>query len=222
MKILEKENAVKLRKSGLSIKHIAQKIGVSKASVSVWVRTIKLSEAQHKQLNTYGHSTLIEEKRRLTRLSNEEVKRNKIIENAKKDISTISLKELKLIGSVLYWAEGTKRGKRVVSFSNSDPFVIKIMMRFFREICNVKEEKFRGHIHTYSHLNVKNSEEYWSKVTNIPLTQFYKTYSKPSKAGKGKMDTLPYGTFDINVCDVILFLTIKGWMEKIGYLILER
>jgi hypothetical protein len=122
---------------------------------------------------------------------------------------------------MLYWAEGRKRGKRIVSFSNSDPEIIKIMMKFFREICSVDEEKFRGHIHIHSHLNVKDSERYWSNISQIPLSQFYKTYSKPSKSSQGKMDGLPYGTFDIHVCDSVLFLTVKGWIEKISHLILN-
>ena len=222
MKTIEKKKAIKLREFGKSIKQISKEIGVSKASVSLWVRGVKLNPEQQESLKTHGHSTVVEEKRRLTRLVNEEKKRNKIMELAKKDVKSISIKDLKLIGSMLYWAEGTKRGKRVVSFSNSDPAITKIMMKFFRVVCNVKDSKFRGHIHTYSHLNVGDSEKYWSDVTGIPLSQFYKTYSKPSKAGSGKMDSLPYGTFDINVCDAVLFLTIKGWIEKIGDLTLTK
>ena len=88
-------------------------------------------------------------------------------------------------------------------------------MRFFREICNVPDDKFRGHIHIHSHLAAKNAEIYWSNISQIPQTQFFKTYKKTSRASLGKKDTLPYGTFDIYVCSTELFLKIKGWINGI-------
>lgn len=221
MKKSEKEKAVRLRQKGESIKSISKILSVSKASVSNWVRHIQLSPSQQLKLKRNEHSLETIEKRRTSRLRSELEKRNVIINEAKRDIVSISNQDLKLVGAMLYWAEGRKRGRRIVSFSNSDPEIIKIMMRFFREVCCVDEKKFRGHIHTHSHLNIKDSERYWSKVSGIPLNQFYKTYSKPSKSSKGKMDSLLHGTFDIHVCDSVLFLTIKGWIEKISNLILN-
>ena len=102
--------------------------------------------------------------------------------------------------------------------ANADPEVIRFMMRFFREIFSVPENKFRGHVHTFSHANKLQAERYWSEVSGIPRNQFYKTYTKPSKAGAGKRDSLPYGTFQIYVCDTTIFLTIQGWIERLAEL----
>ena len=77
------------------------------------------------------------------------------------------------------------------------------------------ENKFRGHIHTFEHANIEDTEKYWSKMTGIPRTQFYKTYIKPSSASLQKRNALPFGTFDLSVNDTKLLLTILGWMEKI-------
>ncbi|HVS79365.1 MAG TPA: hypothetical protein VHF05_00070 [Candidatus Paceibacterota bacterium] len=221
MKTKEREKAILLRKKGESINVIAHTIGVSKASVSTWVRDISLTQRQRNQLIQNQFNIYAIEKRRKSRLSNELAKRQTIIDEAKKDIKSISKIELKLIGCMLYWAEGRKRGQRVVSFSNSDPMIIRVIMRFFREICFVSEAKFRCHIHTYSHVNVSKAEKYWSDITGLPLNQFYKTYSKPSKSSQSKMDILPYGTLDVDVCDAKLFLTIIGWIEKIYTLVLD-
>jgi len=100
-------------------------------------------------------------------------------------------------------------------FSNSDPEMIKFMMKFFKKICHVPSVKFRGHIHIYAPERVPAAERYWSAVTGIPRKQFFKTYSKPSIAGKDKRHTLPNGTFDIYICDTKLFLTIMGWIKGI-------
>ncbi len=220
MKITEKEKARKLRKQGKSINQIVAEAGLSKASVSEWVRDIVLTKSQKEKISKRGRSIESIEKRRISRLKNEQNKRQIIINKAKKDIIKISLKELKLIGIMLYWGEGGKTG-RVVRLANSDPEIIKIMMRFFREICNVPENKFNGHIHTFAHANINKTEKYWSKITRIPKKQFYKTYIKPSSASLQKRNTLPFGTFDIYVCDTKLFLTIIGWIEKIKEILLK-
>ena len=215
MKYNEKQEAIILRKKGQSIKEIAKNLGVSKSSVSDWVRKVVLTKKQKEVLALRGYSFVVVERRRTTRLSNELVKREAIISLAEKDINMISNNELKIIGTMLYWAEGRKRGQRTVSFSNSDPSMIKIIMRFFREICLVPDNKFRGHIHIHSHLNVNSALKYWSTTTRIPFKQFYKTYCVPSISSKGKMDSLPNGTLDIEVCNTELFLKIMGWIRGI-------
>ncbi len=213
MRKFEKQKAINLRKSGQSIKEIAKKLDVAKSSVSVWVRDVNLTKKQKNILSLRGSSGVISEKRRTTRLSNELLKRNTIISTASKDINKFSNYELKIIGTMLYWAEGRKRGTRVVSFSNSDENMIKIIMRFFREICLVPENKFRAHIHIHSHLAVSSAIKYWAEITKIPKKHFYKTYCIPSISSKGKMDSLKNGTLDIYVCDVVLFLKIMGWIN---------
>jgi hypothetical protein len=153
------------------------------------------------------------ESRRITRLKRESEKRFFISNNSEKDINELSKKDLFISGIVFYWAEGAKRTKGVVSFSNSDPQAIKLMMRFFRESCDIPENKFRGYIHIHPHLDPKVAEEYWSDISNISLTQFYKTYIKPHKYSLNKKDSLPYGTFDIIICNTELLLKIKGWIK---------
>ena len=215
MKLIEKEKARALRKRGKSINQIVKEAGLTKSSVSLWVRDIVLTKAQKNKLSERGRSVESIEKRRLVRLSNEQAKRQVVIDKAKKDFNFISLEQLKLVGIILYLGEGGKTERGVARLSNSDPVVIKIMMRFFREICEVPEEKFRGNVHTFAHADVEKTENYWSKITGIPRSQFHKTYIKPSSASLQKRYTLPFGTFSINVCDTKLFLTIMGWIERI-------
>ncbi len=220
MKTIEKKKAILLRKQGTSIQNIAKKLCVAKSSVSVWVRDVQLTQKQRDVLSVSGFSKDSIEKRRLKRLSNEQAKRDSIMLLAGKDITKISKHELRLIGLCLYWGEGGKTNHGVARISNSDPAVIEVMMRFFREICLVDEKKFRGHIHTYSHLNAKVAEKYWSEVSGIPQTQFYKSYIKKSISSLGKKDKLPFGTFDIYVCNTKLFLEILGQIEKLKQVLL--
>ena len=215
MKVIEKEEARALRKQGKSINQIIEETGSSKASVSVWVRDIALTKRQKNKISLRGRSVESIEKRRVNRLFNEGQKRQTVIDKAKEDFSNISLEELKLIGIILYLGEGSKTNRGIASLANSDPAVIKIMMRFFREVCGVDETRFRGHIHTFAHADINKTERYWSQITGIPRSQFFKTYIKQSSASLSKRKTLPFGTFEICVCDTNLFLTIAGWIEKI-------
>ena len=215
MKLIEKEKARALRKKGYSINQIVKEAGLTKASVSVWVRDIILTKKQRQGLSERGRSVESVERRKASRLFNENNRRQKIIDNAKKDFTSINLEQLKLIGIILYLGEGGKTSRGMARLANSDPLVIKIMMRFFREICSVPDNKFRASIHTFTNADVYKTEKYWSKVSGIPRNQFFKTYVKPSSASLHKRNTLPLGTFDIYVCDTKLFLTIMGWIEKV-------
>jgi transposase-like protein len=220
MKKEQQLEAVLLRKKGVSVKEIAKRLQVAKSSVSLWVRDVTLTTAQLKALKDTMTSFEVVERRRVSRLHNEDIKRKAIMFQAGKEIKKISLRDLQIIGLCLYLGEGSKAQRGAAKIANSDPAVIKIMMRYFREVCLVPEKKFRGHIHTYSHLNVEEAEVYWSRVSGIPRNQFYKTYSKPSIASQGKKDSTPYGTLDLTICSTELYLQIMGQIEKIKTILL--
>ncbi len=48
---VQKSKAILLRKKGKSLSEIAQELGVSKGSVSIWVRDIELSKSAQKNLS---------------------------------------------------------------------------------------------------------------------------------------------------------------------------
>lgn len=214
MKLFEKTKALRLRQSGYSIKEIAAEVGVARSSVSLWVREIQLTEEQSSKLAAKPFTSASVEKRRVTRLANEKEKRLKIIQQAKNEITTITNKDLWLIGVMLYWAEGGKT-QRIVRFSNGDPEMIRIIMCFFRTVCKVPEDKFRGYIHIHPHLDYRSAEKYWSEISNIRLEQFFKTYRKPNISSQNKKNSLPYGVMDVYVLSTELFLRITGWSQGI-------
>jgi len=201
-----------MRKQGMAIGEIAQTLLVAKSSVSYWVRDIKLTQSQRSALNANGHSIDAIEKRRISRLSNLKAKRSIVMNSAIEEAEILSTDALWCIGIALYWGEGGKT-QNVTRISNSDPAVICTMMRFFREICKVDEDKFHAQIHTFEHCDEKKIEKYWSKISEIDQSQFFKSYKKQSSASKNKRDTLPYGTFQVYVHDVTFFFRMMGWLE---------
>jgi len=214
LKNIERDAARKLRVEGYSLNEISRTLGVAKSSVSLWVRDIVLSESQENYLKEKGFYREAIERRRTSRLANEKEKREQVILAAEKSITKISSKQLWFLGTMLYWAEGGKT-QRLVRFSNGDPEMIKIMMAFFKRVCEVPDRKFRGYIHIHPHLDYIEAETYWSVISGIPLDQFFKTYRMPNKSSQNKKNSLPYGVFDIYVLDTKLFLKITGWARGI-------
>lgn len=214
MKYDEKKQAIALRHGGQSIKDIASKLNVAVSSVSVWVRDVPLSHLQRTTLKSNSFSSSAVEKRRASRLTNESAKRNLVIAKSAAEIRNLTLHDIWLMGTMLYWAEGGKT-QRMVRFSNGDPNMHKLMMQFFRLVCTVNESKLRGYIHIHDHLDFEAAELYWADITNIPPSQFFKTYRKLNSIQTSKKDTLPYGVLDVYVLDTNLFLQISGWAKGI-------
>lgn len=212
MKLIEKRKAMALRKKGASLDLIARDLRVSKASVSSWVREVRLTKKQIEKLRKNSHSRIAIEKRRISRIKKEEARRDIIQTGAQKSIRAVTNSNLFFIGLALYWGEGTKKKRGVVEFTNSDPEMIRIMMVFLENCCKVKREKFRGHVFLHEHLSVVKAEKYWSKISGIKRSQFHKTSVQHNRKRVHK-DSLPYGTFAIIVCDTELKLKINGWTK---------
>ena len=215
MKLKEKIKAICLRRLGKSYSEIRKKIKVSKGTLSLWLRDIKLTPKQKKRLfvtlrqkNAYRLAKANQQKRI--------DKTKKIIAEARREVKILFKNPLFLSGLMLYWAEGDKSEEReVVKFSNSDPAMIKFIMRWFRKICKVPENKFKICLHIHKLHCRKNIKKYWSRITAIPFSQFYKTQIKPTSL-KLRKNKLYNGTCAITVQSRDLFRRIKGW--KLGFL----
>ena len=212
MRAKERAAARRLRGQGWSIREIALEIKCAKSSVSGWVRDIPLTPRQIKRLKSNqdkGRAKAANHpnspKQVWARI------RGSIIESAAREIpAECSRRVLKVVGSSLYWAEGCKSVCNMVNFSNSDPKMIVLMMRFFRDVCKVSEEKFRGAVNIHPQRDIKKAVKFWSGISGIPVRQFHKTQIAVSKAGRHKRDS---GTFRIVISDARLQSRIKGWIK---------
>lgn len=211
MKYKEKIKAITLRERGLSYKEILKKISVSKSTLSIWLREIELTAKQKNLLLDKMARVRYEIAKR--KVAHRISKTEKIVGKSEKEVRMLKSNPLFFTGTALYWAEGTKHLGEAVKFSNSDEKMIILMMRWFREVCEVPEAKFRIHIHMHSLHCRKDILKYWSIITNISLAQFYKPYIKPTSLGQRK-NILYNGTCSIIVHNKNLFRRISGW--KIG------
>jgi transposase-like protein len=220
MKEKQQKLARALRSKGVSLREISEKLGCSKSSISVWVRGMVLSPQQIACLRSNqdkGRAKAAQHPNSV-KAKWESIRNNIIVQASQEIPSRLSNLNLKIAGTALYWAEGYNASRNVFAFSNSNPDIIKIMMFFLRTICHVPEHKIKGKLNIHPHLHVEKAEKFWSQVTGITTKNFNKPLLAVSKSSKRKRDTLPFGTFNIIVCDVRVVSKIKGWIEglKIG------
>jgi hypothetical protein len=129
-----------------------------------------------------------------------------------RDNLSIREEKLKIAGIMMYWAEGTLRGNSV-DFANSNPDMIKIFLKFLREICGIKEERLRIYLYAYSYQNIEILKRYWGKVTKISLNQFTKPYIREGNLNLSQRKML-YGLVHIRYNDKRLLELIKNWINE--------
>ncbi len=175
----QKIQARECRKNGESIKTIAKKLNVSSSTVSLWCRDIELTTEQIAKLEKqskdpyYGRrSQYLSELKKKTANTVKEIQ-----ETAKIEIGTLTPKEYLVSGIALYWAEGFKKDN-MVGFANSDPNMVIFILNWFEKCLLVKKTdiRLRVGINEYQKRRTSEIEEFWSKKTSIPLSQFNKPF----------------------------------------------
>lgn len=223
----DKKKALVLRQEGKSYSVISAELGVPKSTLSYWLRDVSLSGASKKRLFENGQEKSIQALVRRNKLQ------TKIAEEKADGIKKVAIEEvdryiddpLFLAGVSLYWAEGYKRGAfgskwKCVDFVNADPAMVRLMMRFFREICGIDELVFRAQLIAHRNVNIGHAVGYWSRITGIPPERFIKTNVSIRKKdanlkNKRKSNILPNGTLHVRIYDVRVFFRIIGWIEGI-------
>jgi len=210
MKLHLKKKARMLRSEGKSYNEILREIPVSKSTINAWVKDIELTATQKKRLYVTIKQKNADRLGKLKKLKKNQDKQETLL-LSEKEYDQKHNEILFNCGIMLYWAEGDKStDNEMVKFSNSDPDMIKFMMRWFREICLVPEEKIRIALHIHELHNKKYLERTWSQITKIPLTQFNKTQIKKSTL-KFKKKPLYQGTCSIRIYNRNLFRKILHW-----------
>ncbi len=178
-KSIEYEKALVLRKTGKSIKKIAAILGVSVSIVSVWCRGVELTEQQKEKLKR--RKVNIRHLRHLAKQSHlEKISRVKrLFEDSLAEIKPLTGNELFLTGLALYWAEGFKSVKEGrLGFCNSDPRMIKFMLRWFQKALKISKKSFllRTEFNESHKDRTEEIKSFWSQLTQVPLTQFEKPF----------------------------------------------
>ncbi len=125
---------------------------------------------------------------------------------------SIAEEKLKIAGIMLYWAEGTLKGG-TVDFVNSNPEMVRIFLKFLRQVCGVREDRLRIYLYAYHYQPLETIKKYWNKITGIPLYQFTRPYIRRGGLNLSNKK-LPFGLIHVRYNDKKLLELIKNWIEE--------
>ena len=181
---------------------------ISRSTLSLWLREIPVTLVRWKATPSEVFRTQGQ------RLHAERLEKTAVAVNlAREEIGRLSLRELKIAGAMLYWAEGTKDPKReLIAVSNSDPQLVQLALRWLRIVCEVPNQKIRVQLHVHTDLDLEECLGFWMKVSQLPREQFTKPQIKRSSLGHRKKLSY-YGTVQVRVCDKQLYRRIQGWIQ---------
>ena len=192
---IDKNKAIKMRESGMSYSQIKAELGVSKSTLSLWLRDLPLSDTRLRELRDFNQVRI--EKTRLKKQQKRSMRLDSVANKASVDIGRISNRELLIAGFFLYWAEGGKTKNYTTTLSNTDPMMIRAFIKWLALIGGSKEKVY-VRLHLYSDMTEKKEIEYWSREIDLPQKQFRKSYIKTSK-----LSDLTYVTKGHGTCNVI-------------------
>jgi len=166
-KVVEQQRARELRAQAWTLQDIATELGVSKSSVSLWVRDVDFTPRPRSR----GHRSHRPHPLHLAKLA--EIERCRQVGISR--IGQLSEREFFVLGLALYAGEGTKRGGSVC-FANSDPRMIWMFVTWLRRFFDVDEMRLRVRLYLHDGLDLAAAIRFWSELTGIPPNQFIKPY----------------------------------------------
>jgi hypothetical protein len=184
----KKKKSVLLRKDGKSFRDISKTLEIPLSTVFLWTKKIELSESQKQKLKEKSLKILQRSRikaQKVKRENYEKIVNQNLLLGEKTIGKDLSKRELTLICSALYWAEGFKKDNRL-GFANSDPKMIKMFLFWLINELGVPKERIRLRVGINISFieKIKKIERYWSETTGIPLGQFQKPFYQQSKLKK--------------------------------------
>ena len=205
-----------LREQGLDYEEIVAELGVSKSSVSLWVRDMPrppgLSYEESRKRSADGRPQVLGRRGPLR-----EAERKAISATAAAQIGQLNDREILIAGAIAYWCEGVKnkpyRRTDRVAFMNSDPRLIRFFLRFL-EAAGVEREGFVYRLQIHETADVEAAQRFWLDVTQAHPTQFRRPTLKRHNPKTVRKNTGGdyHGCLRIDVLrGSALYRQIEGW-----------
>lgn len=206
----DKEQAIVLRKSGMSYSEIIARMKVPRSTLSDWFRDQKWSndiaiECARKARNSSAIRLMVLNTVRGSRLK-------KLYEEARQE-AILEFEELKyhplfMAGLMIYWGEGNKISKYRISIANSEANMIKVFKLFLENVCRVNT--YRVWLLLYPDLNEMQCKDFWISKCGLKQEQFTKTITIK---GKSQVKRLNNGVCNIGLSSAYLKSKILKWIE---------
>ncbi len=203
----------------MSIRDIASMLGVSKGSVSLWVRDVQLTSEQIADLDRrmranrarFGYLSRCGGAN--TNRADAEKRHRAFLEDgyqhAKGD------ERFRLI-CALYWGEGSKRQKNAFRISNCDPALLRVILNWLIEAGFEDRIAFRVQYYAENGWSEDEIRRWWSSRLKRLEERHWRRFvvCKLNRASqRKKIGRLPQGTASIEVCSTELLHRVLGGIE---------
>ncbi|PJA94476.1 hypothetical protein CO131_01180 [Candidatus Kaiserbacteria bacterium CG_4_9_14_3_um_filter_50_16] len=221
MKSAQREKAIELRLTQkLGYGAIAKQVKVSKSTLSRWLEDLPLTEERVLELRreAWGRGEARRERFRQTMRAKRDERERQIYLRQKKKLARISRQELFIAGLMLYAAEGDKKTRAEIAFSNTDSVMVAFFARWLEEFLDISQEKLKIQLHLYENMDVLVEETFWKRQLNMNQGQLCKSQIRPLRPGKfSYLEPFRHGTCKLYVGGVMkkteLMLSIRAFFD---------
>lgn len=207
----EKNDALKLRKTGKSYNEIRHLLRIPKSTLSDWLRGLNWSQKIKLQLaqKAQKRNTIrLRELNKIHRRYLSEIYKEARAE-AEQEFEYFKFHPLFIAGVSIYWGEGDKATKHNLRISNVDPLMIKLFVKFLREICGMPKEKIRANLLLYPDLSEDKCKNFWIKKSGLSNKHFNKSIVIE---GRHKTRRIPYGVCNVAATSTYLKEKMFIWL----------
>lgn len=174
-KVVERARARELRAAGWALQDIAAELGVSRSSVSVWVRDVSFTPRPRRR------TARVRAPNALQRAKQAEIEAMNRLGLA--CLGALDDHGFLAAGAALYAGEGAKTDG-VVKFANSGPALVAFFCAWLRRFFEVDETRLRLTVYLHQGLDLAAAVDFWTSVTGIPVEQVNKPYRAVADAGR--------------------------------------
>jgi len=158
------EKARMMRADGRTLADIAAVLGVSRSSVSVWVRDVEFQpKPRRASAHRRPHPQHLAKLAEIAECEELGIQR----------LGALSDDAFLAAGAALYAGEGSK-GQ--IQFANTNPAMMQFFCAWLRHFFIIDESRMRVRVYLHEGLDLDAAERFWSEVTGVPLSQFRAPY----------------------------------------------
>jgi len=192
-----------MRAKGATLNEIATALGVSKSSVSLWVRGVPFTP---RLVSNRNFGPRARPPNALQRAKQAEIERM----NAEgvTRIGVLSEQAFLAAGAALYAGEGFK-GDGCVGFATTDPAQMAFFLTWLRRFFDIDEARLRLRLYLHEGLDIEHANTFWSELTGIPRSQFRTPY-------RAKADATRRRTKHVTGCPAVTYSCSRTHRSVMG------
>jgi len=175
-----RNQAIQLRREGLSLNQIIDIVSVPKTTLYDWISKIRKPETLTKAGKVAVKHLPPHQPNGMKRKREFELLR--ILKKVQEDVFNyprlFNQAYYRSLLAMLYWAEGSKAkgntNRASLAFANTDPRLCLLFLTLLRASYPLDEKRLKVYLYLHYYHDQEETKDYWSNLLKIPLNQFAK------------------------------------------------